>query len=143
MPIMNERLALLINSYLVVTATAQAKIRAFGIPIPMSKSDWQSPNVPAFAQLEEDITFEKHDYGCTVTFVPGPIKIEFNESGKGNAVRMENLLSFAGNVVTNYGFRDADELAVAFRSAVATGALKLGRDGLAYLSPEYSYVEIS
>lgn len=139
---MNERLALLINSYLVVTATAQSKIRAFGISIPMSKSDWQSNGVPSFAQLEEDITFEKHEYGCTVTFVPGPIKIEFNEAGKGNGVRLENLPSFAGNVVTDYGFKDADELAVAFRSAVATGVLMLGRDGLAYLSPEYSYVDI-
>lgn len=139
---MDERLALLINSYLVVTATAQAKIRAFGIFIPMLKSDWQSHNVPSFAQLEEDITFEKHEYGCTVTFAPGPIKIEFNEAGKGNGVRLENLSSFAGNVVTDYGFKDADELAVAFRSAVATGVLMLGRDGLAYLSPEYSYVEM-
>lgn len=140
--IMNERLALLINSYLVVTATAQARIRAFGISIPMSKSDWQSSNVPAFAQLEEDITFEKHDYGCTVTFVPGTIKIEFNEAGKGNGVRLENLPSFAGNAVTDYGFKDADELAIAFRSAVADGGLMMGDDGLAYLSPEYSYIDI-
>lgn len=139
---MDERLALLINSYLVVTAAAQAKIRAFGIFIPMLKSDWQSPTVPSFAQLEEDITFEKHDYGCTVTFVPGPIKVEFNEAGKGHGVRLENLSSFAGNVVTDYGFKDADELAAAFRSAIATGVLMLRTDGLAYLSPDFAYVEI-
>lgn len=139
---MDPRLPSLINVYLVVTATAQAKIRAFGISIPMSKSDWQSLDVALFAQLEEDITFEKHEYGCTVTFISGPIRIDFNKAGNGNGVRLDNLSSFAGNVLTDYGFRDAVELASAFRSSVAEGSLTTDDDGLAYLSPEYSYVEM-
>lgn len=137
---MDKRLLLLINSYLVVVMLAQQRMQRHGINIPLTKAAWQSTKIPEYKMLGDGISFDKHDFGCTVTFPAGPVTMEFEEDGKMFGLLIKNLEAFAGDDLEGYGFKSAADLADAFELAYKSGVLEMPSGQLAYLKSGYSYI---
>lgn len=137
---MDKRLSLLINSYLVVVVLTLLRMRDSDIEMPITQRDWASTRIPSQKIIGHGTSFEKRDFGCTVTFPAGPVEIEFSESGRKFGFRLGNLLGFAKDDLKDYGFKDLAELASVFNTAIMSALFDLGDDGLAYLKPEHSFV---
>jgi hypothetical protein len=118
---------------------AQQRMQRHGINIPRTRAEWQSSSIPSHQSFGGGVSFEKHDFGCTVIFPAGPVTMDFAEGGRLLGLRIEALLSFVGTETQEYGFCNLEALKAAIASAFDANSLQIGQSDLVFLSKNHSY----
>jgi hypothetical protein len=135
---MDSRLFTLVNDYQAVVRRAVELLAASGIELPTSNTSWAGLDIPQNGELNGQIRYYKHGYGCAVYFPNEVVDFDFGANGEIDGFDAWRLLGFAGARLCRYGFSSEEELKSAFNVAVQCGDLQFSGYLLYYLSHRHA-----
>ena len=130
---MDARLIRLINDYQKVVHRSVELMRASGIAMPRSGSEWARTDMPQSGVLGQGSTYYKHGFGCTVWLPTGAVDFDFGEHGEINGFDSWRLRSFAKLDPKFYEFETVESIQNAFDDAVQFGAIFCPEPTVCYL----------
>ena len=131
---MDSRLLTLTTDYQAAVCRAVELLVESGIERPTSNTSWAGLDIPQRGELNDQIRYYKHGYGCAVHFPNGAVDFDFGQNGEIDRFDAWRLLGFAGAGLRGYGFSSEEELKSVFNAAVQSGALRFSGYLLYYLS---------
>jgi len=131
---MNKHLARLISDYQASVRTAVEFMQRSGIPLPSTSRDWVKTDIPNRGELEGEIQYYKHGYGCAVSLSTGKVDFDFGRHGVIGGFDAWRLAGFADSKLPEYGFATEDALKTCFKEEVAAGSLVYSGYILYYLA---------
>lgn len=130
---MDERLTLLITTYILAVSIVVRLIAQSGIKLPTTNLEWARTKTQSDGKLIFGIPFVKHRYGCAVTFPAGTVDFNFGEHGEINGFDLARLIGFAENDLDDYGFNNEEEVKTEFEAAEKAGQILYSGNILYYL----------
>ncbi len=130
---MDQRLHVMVMCYLATIGSALRQMVDSGLMLPCDEDDWITRS-PRTGVLQGGFGYRMQGFGCAVeTGIPDAdwIVVRFGPAGETCGFNLDTLMGFAGgNLSGYYHFNDAAELAQAFQSARAAGAIQPLGNGL-------------
>ncbi|GGY61901.1 hypothetical protein GCM10011613_01690 [Cellvibrio zantedeschiae] len=120
---MNEKLKLLIESYLSAVNEAIELLDASGIALPKSNMEWAASGISLQGELKGGVKYFKHGYGCAVRLSSGPVDFDFGANGEYNGFDEWRLCGFLQSSKSPTTFKSESELKQEFRHAIENGEL--------------------
>jgi hypothetical protein len=131
---MDSRLSTLVSDYQAAVRQAVELLVASGIERPTSNDSWAGLDIPHRGELNGQIRYFKHGYGCAVRFPSNAVDFDFGSNGEIDGFDAWRLVGFAGTRLGAYGFSSEAELKATFTAAVDRGELCFSGYLLYYLS---------
>lgn len=131
---MNEKLVRLIVDFQESVQDALKLMQRSGIRMPPSSNDWIESDIPKTGELDGGVKYYKHGAGCLVSFSTGDVDFDFGEEGEIGGFNLWWLIKFAGENLTDYGFKNTDEVAECLNRALDTGKLICPDHDLYYIA---------
>lgn len=131
---MNEKLQTLIFDFQDKIQVALKLMQRSGIPMPYSLHDWIELDLSNIKELSGGIRYYRHGAGCKIMLDTGTVDFDFGTNGEIGGFNFGWLKLFAGEKLSEYGFRDDNELAKCLRDALSEGELICEDDDLCYIT---------
>jgi hypothetical protein len=135
---MNQKLKILIESYLSAVNEAIQLLVASGIELPKSNTEWAISGIAQTGELEGGIKYFKHGYGCAVHLPSGSVDFDFGPQGEYNGFDEWRLWGFLQNSKMPKIFRTEAELKQEFVLAIENGDLKFSGYILYFLNEAHA-----
>ncbi len=114
---MDSGLSRLIADYQAKVAVAVAMLESAGIPRPSTNREWVKTILPHEGSLGNGFSYCKHGFGCRVHGPERQVDFDFGDEGQIDGFDAGWLFGFAGERLSEYGFRSLDEVEAAVRQA--------------------------
>ncbi|WP_426212663.1 DUF6896 domain-containing protein [Massilia sp. TWP1-3-3] len=114
---MDSRLSTLISDYQAAVRQAVELMAASGIERPASSTQWGDLDIRQSGELNGQIRYYKHGYGCAVHLPRGLIDFDFGSNGEIDGFDAWRLIGFAGARLCEYGFSSEADLKKVFDAA--------------------------
>lgn len=130
---MDKQLARLISDYQSAVGAAVLLMSNSGIEIPSTSSAWFDLDIPAHGELNSDISYYKHGYGCEVHMSEGEVDFDFGRQGQIDGFDNWRLWKFCQGRSDTYAFATEQALCDCVQHALEEGKLVASSHGLYYV----------
>ena len=131
---MDSRLATLISDFQAAVRQAVELMAASGIERPASNTQWVDLEISQIGELNWQIRYYKHGYGCAVHLPRGLIDFDFGSNGEIDGFDAWRLIGFAGARLCEYGFSSEADVKKAFDAAAQSDDIRFSGYLLYYLA---------
>ncbi|MCL6358776.1 hypothetical protein EXT49_01765 [Pectobacterium polaris] len=131
---MNENLYRLIFYFQDAVQVSLKLMHRSGIKMPSSRYGWIESDIPSSGELDGGVKYYKHGAGCRVELNSGSVDFDFGGQGEVGGFNSWWLTYFAGKNLTDYGFRNYDDVADHLNKALDDGELIFPEHDLYYFA---------
>ncbi|WP_233982311.1 DUF6896 domain-containing protein [Pectobacterium versatile] len=131
---MNKNFFRLIVDFQESVQNALKIMQRSGIRMPPSRNDWIESDIPITGELDGGVKYYKHGAGCLVSLSSGEVDFDFGEEGEIGGFNLWWLTQFAGENLTDYGFKNTDDIAECLNKSLESGELVCPYHDLYYIA---------
>lgn len=95
--------------------------------------NWAALDIPQTGELNGQVRYFKHGFGCAVGLLNGAVDFDFGSAGEIDGFNTGRLAGFAGILLQEYGFSSENELRKVFDAEVKYGRIRYSGYVIYYL----------